>query len=225
LLISACGHDAAAPEVGPRIAVVSGNNQEARDGSRLGAPLTVRVTRSGSAAASGVEVRWDVARGSGEFHRVPDDQRVSPAISTTDADGIARIYFFPTVLGQSEVVASAAAVTPAAARFFVNDRPRFEIVFGPLFDCTPFNDPSRFSLNNSSEMIAQVDVPVSVGYFRGLAAECTARVKTTSVPDGGEPFDTGVLHPGETFVFTPHVAGTWEFTDVINGGSGFLIVR
>jgi len=50
-------------------------------------------------------------------------------------------------------------------------------------------------------------------------------VKSTVVPDGGQPFDSGIVRPGDPFVFTPRVAGTWELTDVINGGTGKLIVR
>jgi hypothetical protein len=221
----ACDHSATSVAPGPRVALVSGNNQEVRDGSRFSEPMTVRVTRAGGLPAAAVEVSWRVELGSGEFHSFPEDQPVTVAVSVTDADGIARIYFFPTVLGQSVLTASAPTVTSSTATFLVNDRPRFEILFGPMFDCTPFTDPSRFSLDNSPDMQAVVNAPVSLGYYSGLDGTCTARVKTTSVPDGGESFDTGILHSGQTFVFTPHVAGTWEFTDLINGGTGLLIVR
>lgn len=222
---SACDRDTALAPIAPRVAVVSGNNQEVRDGARLSDPLAVRITGAGGSPASGIEVVWRVTLGSGEFRSFPDDQPVSAAVAVTDAEGVARMYFLPTVVGQSVITATPQAVTSSAATFFANDRPRFEISFGPLFDCTPFNDPSAFSLNNSATMVSQVNVPVSIGYYSGLANSCTARVKTTVVPDGGEPFDTGILHPGETFVFTPRVAGSWEFTDVINGGTGLLIVR
>jgi len=222
---SACDRDSAIAPVPPLVAVVSGNNQEVHDGFRLSSPLAVRITGAGGSPASGIEVAWRVTFGSGEFHSFPNDQPVSAAVAITDADGVARIYFLPTVLGQSVITATAEAVTSAPATFIATDRPRFEISFGPIFDCTPFNDPSLFSLNNSATMVSQVNVPVSIGYYSWLDNSCTARVKTTAVPDGGEPFDTGILHPGETFLFTPRVAGSWEFTDVINGGTGLLIVR
>lgn len=222
---AACHDDASAPSIPPRIAVVSGNNQEVRDGSPLGNPLAVRVTGTGGRPVGGIQVVWEVTRGAGEFYSFPDDQHVTPAVSVTGDDGVARIDFFPAVIGQTEVSASAREVASAAATFYVNDRPKFEIVFGPFFDCTPFTDPSRFSLNNSNEMVSQVNVPTSLSYYHGLNNACTARVKTTSVPEGGEAFDTGILTPGEVFMFTPRVAGTWELTDVVNGGSGLLIVR
>ena len=221
----ACNHDTTEAPVAAHIAIVSGNGQEVRDGSRLSDPLTVRIVGAGGHGVSGVEVVWRVTQGSGVFHSFPDDRPVSSAVSVSDADGVARVYFVPTAIGQSVVTAAAEAVTSSSATFIANDRPRFEILFGPLFDCTPFSDPSRFSLNNSPDMVAEINVTISVGYYRGLAAGCTARVKTTSVPAGGEAFDSGILHPGETFAFTPRAAGTWEFTDVINGGSGLLIVR
>ena len=94
-----------------------------------------------------------------------------------------------------------------------------------MFDCTPFSDPSTFSLNRLADIVVEVNSSVSLSYYLGLDGSCSARVKTTFVPDGGEGFDTGILHSGEAFVFTPRVAGMWEFTDVINGGSGHLIVR
>jgi len=221
----ACDHDAVAPAAGPRIAVVSGNYQETREGSRLSDPLSVRVTGVGGAAQSGVEVVWQVIEGSGELRTFPDNQPMASQVSLTDADGVARIYFFPTVLGQSVVTASAGTVTSAPAKFFANQRPRFEIAFGPVFDCTPFSDPSMFSLNRSPDMASDVNASVSVSYSPGLSGSCTARVKVTFVADGHEVFDSGILHPGEAFVFTPRAIGTWQLTDVVNGGSGLLIVR
>ena len=162
---SACDHDMPPAPITSRVAVVSGNNQEVRDGSRLTDPLTIRVTREGGAAAAGVEVSWRVTEGAGEFHDFPDDQPLNPAVSTTDADGVARIYFFPTAIGQSVVTASADRVTSSRAAFIANDRPRFEIVFGPFFDCTPFTDPSKFSLNNSPDMVSRVAMMMSGAAF------------------------------------------------------------
>jgi len=62
-------------------------------------------------------------------------------------------------------------------------------------------------------------------YADYLSYACAARFKSTSVPPGGTPFDSGVIHAGDTFEFKPDAVGNWTFTDAINGGSGTLIVR
>jgi hypothetical protein len=59
----------------------------------------------------------------------------------------------------------------------------------------------------------------------GSAPEsCESRIVSTSVPPGGQPFDSGMLRPGQAFRFTPNVAGTWEYQDVMGGGGGRLTV-
>jgi hypothetical protein len=72
---------------------------------------------------------------------------------------------------------------------------------------------------------AVVGTRVGIHYADYLLPVCTARFKSTSVPAGGTPFDSGVIHAGDTFEFKPDAVGNWNFTDVINGGSGTLIVR
>lgn len=37
-------------------------------------------------------------------------------------------------------------------------------------------------------------------------------VTSTSAPPGGKPFNSGRMQPGAEFVFTPNVAGTWEYS-------------
>jgi hypothetical protein len=225
VFISGCGDHAPPEPPAARVAVLSGNNQQIFDGSRFSEPLAVRVTGPGGGPAAGVEVQWSVAPGLGDFQSFPDEQPLTPAISVTDTSGAARIYFFPKVIGNAFVSALASSVSPRPAEFFVTDRPEFEIVIGPMFDCNPFNDTTRFSLNKSSDMNATVNATVSLAYYKGADGSCAARIKTTAVPQGAEPFDTGVLIAGATFVFKPRVAGIWEFTDLMNGGSGRLIVH
>ena len=224
--ITGCDHDASPEPIAPRITVFSGNNQDAPDGLRLDQPLAVRVTGVGGRPSPGVDVLWQVEHGSGEFRSYPDDQTLTSAKSVTDTNGVARVYFLPQVLGPSVVSASVSGLVPSPARFVATDKPNVEIVFGPFFDCTPFSDTSSFSLaSHSPVLIAPVNAKVGIGYATWLASSCTARIRTRSVPEGGEPFDSDVLYPGQVFVFTPRVAGTWEFEDVINGGTGRLIVR
>jgi hypothetical protein len=226
LCITGCDRESFPELIAARITVFSGNNQDAPDGLRLGQPLAVRVTGVGGGPTPGVEVFWQVEQGSGQFRSYPDDQTLTPAKSVTDSNGVARVYFLPQVLGPSLISASAVELAPLSATFVATDKPNVEIVFGPIFDCTPFNDPSSFSLTNHSPVLtAPINAKVGLSYATWLAASCTARIRTRSVPEGGEPFDSGVLSPGQIFVFTPRVAGTWEFEDVINGGTGRLVVR
>jgi hypothetical protein len=218
--------DAAAPSpVPPGIGVLSGNNQEAPDGSRVTAPLAARVTRAGGSPAAGVEVVWQVSRGRGVFRSYPDDLPLATSTSVTDTAGVARIFFEPKDLLQSTITATAVGIAPTPASFVATGKPNVEIDFSPLFDCTPFSDPSVFSSNRSSDLSAPLDAKVGLTYFKGLSLSCTARVKTTMIPVGAEAFDTGILTPGQTFIFVPKVAGVWEFTDVINGGNGRLVVH
>lgn len=37
-------------------------------------------------------------------------------------------------------------------------------------------------------------------------------VTSTSAPPGGKPINSGRMQPGAEFVFTPRVAGTWEYS-------------
>ena len=96
------------------------------------------------------------------------------------------------------------------------------IHFGPYFDCTPFNDPSEFQ---SSDVTVPVGAVVEWVYANWLDASCKARITSSSVPPGGEPFDSGIIGPGQPFQFVPRVAGTWEYVDAINGGRGTLTAR
>jgi hypothetical protein len=66
---------------------------------------------------------------------------------------------------------------------------------------------------------------VGIHYADYLLPACTARFKSTAVPAGGKPFDSGVIHAGDTFTFQPNVAGAWTFIDELNGGTGTLMVK
>lgn len=99
------------------------------------------------------------------------------------------------------------------------------IRFGNLFDCGDPLDPTRFwDGTGSSEVYVRVGGKVEWVYQSYMHPACTARIVSTLVPPGGVPIDSGILKPGESFHFTPAVPGTWQFTDLISGGSGALIV-
>jgi hypothetical protein len=100
------------------------------------------------------------------------------------------------------------------------------IEFGPTFDCgDPDKDPSLFR-DKSGSNVYTVPVGVTVRWVYGtwMHRDCRARVASTSVPPGGAAFSSEMLRPGERFELVPTVPGTWEFTDLVSGGNGKLIV-
>lgn len=48
----------------------------------------------------------------------------------------------------------------------------------------------------------------------------TSHLVSTSHPPGGQPFDSGLMEPGDNFSFTPGVEGTWAYVDQISGLTG-----
>jgi hypothetical protein len=100
------------------------------------------------------------------------------------------------------------------------------IRFGNIFDCgDPELDPTLFrDGTGSSQVFVRLGAKVQWVYEPWMHRACTARIVSTLVPPGGRPIDSGILKPGESFEFAPGVPGTWQFTDLISGGSGALIV-
>jgi plastocyanin len=206
------------------LAVVSGNPQEGPPGQTLPEPLKVRVTDASGNGVAGVQVGWYVSSGSGTFSLAPQEASSLPALTTlTGADGIIGVYFTPSLLGTSSSTVSAGAARLSTVQFSIGSAGLFTAIdFGPLFDCTPPNDPSRFV---PSEVTVSVGATVTWVYAKWMTWECTAHLVSQSVPPGGAPFDSGVLSTGQSFTFVPRVAGEWTFVDVINGGTGKLIVN
>lgn len=200
------------------IALVSGENQEGKAGERLPHPFVVRVTDERGAGVRNVEISWRVVSGTGDFS-APGGKRSSTVSRPTDADGFARATFRPTAVGMSAVAAEATGL-PGSPVTFTTEATVLVVNFGPLFDC---GDPTFFSgPDGSSDVTVPVGTPVEWVYAPWLAPSCEARVTSDSEPSSGEPFDSGILNPGYRFRFVPEVAGTWEYSDVIGGGSGTL---
>jgi hypothetical protein len=105
-------------------------------------------------------------------------------------------------------------------------QPALSFGVGPVFDCTPFSDPSNFLVTGgSSDAAVPVGAMVEWVYAGWLNSSCTAQIASISAPPGGEQFDSGVIHPNQSFHFLPRVAGTWRFTDKINGGEGSFMAK
>jgi len=230
MIVGAC-HDATtsmAP-VPSSLAIYGGNNQVAFDTlSHLGSPLAVRVTGD-SRAFAGVRVQWSVVAGAGELTSFPTGSPLPDNASITGPDGVTSVFFRPRSLGTNPVVAAVNGATPVQFHAVMDPSlipPQVLIEAGPVFDCTGGYDPTGYWIATTRDTVLSAGVGQRVGllYAPYLLPACTAQFKSTTVPPGGTPFDSGVIHAGDTFVFKPDVAGTWTFVDAINGGTGKLTV-
>jgi len=232
-LVAACGSDIGTsttyyppPTVTPppSIEVVSSPNLTGAEGDYLTNPLVVRVSNSG-AAVPGVTIDWRMSGGRGEFASAPG-VTLAPAMTVTDREGIARIYFRPL----SEGIVTVSAFTGwqgVMVSFTVvvsRDPPVMVINFGPLFDCygTPYsNDPSVFEGPKDS-----IPVGLTVEFvYAPYLPYCSAEVVSVSVPPGAAPYDSGIIPSGGRAALKLDVAGDWTFQDKVNGGSMVLKVR
>ena len=216
-----------------RLVMYDGNNQVAFDTiTHLRFPLSVRAVDSDGRPLAGIRVQWRVVAGSGELTGFPGGERLTDNTTATGVDGVAAVSFRSTSLGSGIVSAAMTGAAPVEFHTVTNPAlrpPDVIITGGPFFDCTGGADSTRYwtgsGTTRDTVLSAVVGDRVGIRYADYLLPVCTARFKSTSVPVGGTPFDSGVLHAGDTFQFTPDAVGTWKFVDAINGGSGALIVR
>lgn len=183
----------------------------------LSTQLAVRVIDSLGHGVPLTAVKWTA------FGTWPTDYK---ATTSTDSAGIALLPFQPLRLGTIQVIARIWAPPSDSVVFTITVHPgdspvviRFSSMFDclgypTLFDATLFDDPGPIPVETTVEWI-----------YQDTLSYCTARLVSTTVPPGGQPFDSGILGPGQHFNFIPRVAGDWEYKDAINGGHGVLRVR
>jgi hypothetical protein len=220
--IAACGTVKETPTepTASQIAIFSGDKQVASADSMLPYPLSVQITDAGGRGVPNVNVQWRITSGEGELLGPSGRQLVLP-VSVTNTDGIASVFVRFTMPGTSTVSASVLGVQLTFTTT-VTKPPEGTISFGPEFDCTPFNDPSNFVPRDVTVPVGGKVVWVYAGW---LDASCQAHITSTAVPPGGEPIDTGIMGPGGSSEFVPRVAGTWEYRDAINGGTGTITAK
>jgi Bacterial Ig-like domain (group 1) len=222
--VAACDKVPTEQPVASHIAIFGGDDQVANAGSSLANPLSVRVTDGGGRGLPNVKVDWQITSGEGEFLSASDGRPLIQSFSVTNTDGVARVLVQFTVPGTSTVAASVAGLQGPPLTFTATVFKPADVVirFGPFFDCTPLSDTSVFV---SNDVTVPVGAKVEWQYAEWLFQSCEARITSISVPHGGEPFDSGIIKPGLPFQFVPRMAGTWEYVDAINGGSGKLTAR
>jgi hypothetical protein len=230
LMLAACDNGPTAP-VANQITIAGGDNQVGVPSAWFPNPLAVRVTGAGNRGVPNVKVYWQIASGVGSLGSFPLAQPLTQSFTFTDADGVARVFVQLPVIGTSLVAASIAELPDRAVAFTATVRapvqaPALVFSFGPMFDCTPFTDPSIFGVTSgASDGTIPVGAKVEWTYAPWLSGSCRARITSISVPPGGEPFDSGIISAGESFQFVPRVAGTWEYVDALNGGRGTFTAK
>ncbi len=227
LVALACGGDGPLEPLDPdrptpaAIASVSGDGQEGKAGEMLGEPFVVRVTDAQGEGVAGVEVIWRVASGAGHLGR---DPKLSMKSMDTNPDGLARVFFSPAAVGTSTVDAEVTGLQGSPVIFTTRATVTvIRFLYDPMFG---------FPVFESSHGFGSVKVPVGTTVEwawdgEGPGVPEAVHIVSTSVPPGGEPFDSGILRPGGRFQFTPGVAGTWEYEERLHGSptTGTLTVQ
>lgn len=141
------------------------------------------------------------------------------------ADGIAQKFFRPTTLGTSTVTAEVAGLEGSPLTFTTHAS---VVVIRFLYD-SMWGYPHFAGPEDSNDVTVPVGTPVEWVWEGEDASGVpeTARIASTSVPPGGEPFDSGSLQPGERFRFVPGVAGSWEYDERLHAvpATGSLTAR
>ena len=224
---TACGSDSAAPiPVGPPAYIgLDGENNQVVRRNEISLPFRVRVVDDAKRGVPDVRIRWSRTSIEGTFLGV-DDQPVPDDVTVTDRTGISQAVFrIGENVGTGQVQATAEGLTTSVTFLVtvVHEHDVF-VTFGPLFDC---NEPFFFYGSNGSNRVeVQLGGTVHFKYAdASLHHSCRAIIASFSEPPGGNSFTSDSLTPTDTFRFKPNVAGTWELTELINGGRGTLTAR
>jgi hypothetical protein len=204
------------------IVPISGDGQQGKANEELPEPLVVLVIDAEGNGVAGVDVRWSVDSEDGEFVD-PRGLRVEAVVTVTDAQGRAKASFRPGRLGTSTVFASVPDREGIGTTFTV-EATVFVIHLMSAFasHCTDSVDPPRFWPGDATVAVGS---PVEWMFSSQYSMECEARITSTLEPSGGEPFDSGILRPGDRFEFVPSVVGTWEYVDDLGYQAGTLTVQ
>ncbi len=170
----------------------------------------VRVTDAQGAGVGGVRVNWTVISGAGVFF--VDAQGPFPALPNgvlTDADGIARAYFSPTVLGATTVAAEVVGLQGSPVTFTTDAQ-------APSCDAQA---PSWPPVSSSALIYERVGVPCSGELTRfALYDDSTFELQYA---DGFEYPGTYSIRSGE-ISFNFDADARWSATGSVRGDSLFV---
>jgi hypothetical protein len=221
------------------ITMVSGDRQEGKAGVPLRDYLVVRLSDADGRAVAGSSVVWKVESGAGRIWSLFDGERVlcDSIDGCTDARGHSQVQFVPTNVGTATVTAEVAGLAGSPVTFTA-DATGTVIFFGQGW-MSDLEQLSFISPDWTAHATVPVGAPVEWIVSPVLYGESnwdrSAHIVSTTVPPGGEAFDSGPLsacpettwhdcHQGRS-QFVPAVAGTWEFVDLLSGSLGTLTAR
>jgi hypothetical protein len=189
-----------------------------RFGEELSEPLQVRVTSAAGEAVPGVKVKWTLLEGGA---RMGD-------FGQTDYFGLARTSFQPLTAGRLRVTASVDGLTGSPVEFVINSSGDGIVVirFATIWDCYDTPQPNDSTWFDNPKGSFPVGTTVRWVYVPGMPDYCKGRIVPNGpLPAGAAPFDSGILHSGESFSLVLSAIGDWGFIDLIGGGTGVLRVR
>lgn len=198
-------------------------------GDELSEPLGVRVSDAAGQGLPGVAVYW-IAVGGPDVICAVDRKRCGTQrlTVTTNTDGVAHVWYRPRLLGAGAVTALAPAVPQGQVSFdfeaigvLIRLAPRYA-------GCGTWHSPVNILGPDDSH---EVTIPAGTfiewehdGELWYPEDTCVARIISRVVPEGGLPFESGDMAFGDRFRFTPNVAGTWMFQELITGSFGTITV-
>jgi hypothetical protein len=227
--VTASAHDASEPvtftadasDPGAVLSIEAGNHHEGKAGDwddvTFGwSRLELRVVDGQRNPVTNVPVRWAVTSGDVRI-QVCHSGILRSNWTRTGSDGIADVIFRMAAFGTSTVAAAVPGVPVSPVTFTVTATGVVILLDAGWFAA---GAPAFVAPDFSSDATSPNGVPVE------WVSLCEAgRITSTSVPPGGEPFDSGELSQGERFEFVPEVAGTWEYVDQVSGATGTLAAR
>lgn len=213
-----------AEDPGASIEIVSGDGQIGKANEQLAEPLVVRVTNGRGEPVERVDLDWltgptwgDMGGGSlrssglvaglDSVHMTPQAAGTVWADALLPGDASRRVHF--------EAQATDFVIWLEAWEGFVDGwgYVNFNWFTGNVFheDCW-------------TTCYAITQVPVGTPLEWALRGVPEGHIVSTSVPDGGASFDSGVLSGEARFSFVPTVTGKWTYIDELSGAVGWLIV-
>jgi hypothetical protein len=202
-----------ASDPGAVLTIVSGNDQEGKTSEWVDF-LIVKVMDGEGRPVPYITITWAVTEGGGTISgcdRTGPERASITSRSSSDewAVGHSLIELRLWTFGTTRVAASVPGVAVSPVTFTAEAT---VIVIGLS---TSWDDVTSFHGLETAPVGATVEF---------LNHGSSARIVSTSVPQGSDGFDSGDLGHFDRFQFVPDLPGTWEFVDQVSGASGTLIV-